>query len=38
MTESPVGELVLLRRTGSVDEYTDQFLRFACRNPDLTEM
>jgi hypothetical protein len=38
MTESPVGELVLLRRTGSVDEYTDQFLRFACRDPDLTEM
>jgi hypothetical protein len=37
MTDSPVGELMLLRRTGSVEEYTDQFLAYACRDADLTE-
>ncbi|KAG8091178.1 hypothetical protein GUJ93_ZPchr0011g28704 [Zizania palustris] len=30
------GELMLLRRTGSV-EYTDRFFAFACRDADLTE-
>jgi hypothetical protein len=37
MTDSAVGELMLLRRTGSVEDYTDQFLAFACRDADLTE-
>jgi hypothetical protein len=37
MTNSPVGELMLLRRTGSVEDYTDQFLAFACRDADLSE-
>jgi hypothetical protein len=37
MTGRTVGELMLLRRTGSVEEYTDQFLAFACRDADLTE-
>jgi hypothetical protein len=37
MTDSPVSKLMLLRRTGSVEEYTDQFLAYACRDADLTE-
>jgi hypothetical protein len=37
MTGRTVGELMLLRRTGSVEEYTDQFLAFVCRDADLTE-
>jgi hypothetical protein len=37
MTDSPVGKLMLLRRTGSVEEYTDQFLAYACRDTDLTK-
>jgi hypothetical protein len=37
MTNSPVGELMLLRRTGSVEDYTDQVLAFACRDVDLSE-
>jgi hypothetical protein len=28
---------MLLRRTGSVEDYTDQFLAFACCNADFTE-
>jgi hypothetical protein len=37
MTDSPVSEVMLLHRTGSVEDYTDQFLAFACCNADLTE-
>jgi hypothetical protein len=37
MTASPLGELVLLRRTGSVDDYTDQFLALTCRDIDLSD-
>jgi hypothetical protein len=29
MTDSPVGELMLLRRTGSIEDYTDITARFA---------
>jgi hypothetical protein len=37
ITDSPIGELMLLRRTGTVDDYTDQFLALACRDADLSE-
>ncbi|WVZ54035.1 hypothetical protein U9M48_004903 [Paspalum notatum var. saurae] len=37
MTESPLGELVSLRWTGSVDDYVDRFLSLACCNIDLSE-
>ncbi|CAO2204471.1 unnamed protein product [Urochloa humidicola] len=37
MTDSPVGEIMLLRRSGSVEDYTDKFLTLACRDADLTE-
>jgi hypothetical protein len=37
MTDSPFGELVLLRRAGSVEEYTNQFLTLACRDADLSD-
>jgi hypothetical protein len=37
LTESPLGELVLLRRVGTVQEYTDQFLALACRDADLSD-
>jgi hypothetical protein len=37
MTDSPINELMLLRRTGPVEEYTDQFLAFACCGADLTK-
>jgi hypothetical protein len=37
MTDSPLGELVLLHRTGAVDDYTDQFLALACRDVDLSD-
>jgi len=37
MTDSPVGELMLLRRTDSVEDYTDKFLSYACRDADLSE-
>ncbi|WVZ63767.1 LOW QUALITY PROTEIN: hypothetical protein U9M48_013374 [Paspalum notatum var. saurae] len=36
MTDSPLGELAVLRRTGSV-EYTDQYLSLACRDLELSE-
>jgi hypothetical protein len=37
LTESPLGELVLLRHAGTVEEYTDQFLTLACRDADLSD-
>jgi hypothetical protein len=38
MTDSPVGQIMLLRRDGSVEEYTDKFLALACHDADLTEL
>jgi hypothetical protein len=38
MTDSPVDEIMLLRRTGTVEDYTDKFLALACRDADLTEL
>jgi hypothetical protein len=37
MTDEPVGELIILRRTGTVEDYTDKFLALACRDADLLE-
>jgi predicted aspartyl protease len=37
LTESPLGELVLLCRVGTVEEYTEQFLALACRDADLSD-
>jgi hypothetical protein len=37
MMDNPLGELILLHRTGSVDDYTDQFLTLSCRNADLLD-
>jgi hypothetical protein len=37
MTDGPVGEIMLLRCIGTVEEYTDKFLALACRDADLTE-
>ena len=37
MTDSPDGEIMMLRRTTSVDDYTDKFLALACRDADQTE-
>jgi hypothetical protein len=38
MTDSPIGEIMLLRRVGSVEDYTDKFLTLAFRDADLSEM
>jgi hypothetical protein len=37
MMDNPVGELMLLRCTGSVEHYTDEFLIFAYHDADLTK-
>ncbi|XP_039827557.1 uncharacterized protein LOC120689329 [Panicum virgatum] len=37
MTDGLVGEMMLLRRDGIVDDYTDKFLALACRDAELTE-
>ena len=37
ITESPLSELALLRRTGSVEEYAKQFVSIACREVELSE-
>ena len=37
ITESPLGEMALLRCTGSVEEYSKQFVSLACRDVELSE-
>lgn len=37
LTDSPLGEIALLRRTGSVDDYCNKFLSLSCRDTSLTE-
>jgi hypothetical protein len=37
LTESPVGELALLHKEGSVDDYAKKFMALSCRDPALTE-
>uniref|UniRef100_A0A0A9GMD0 Retrotransposon gag domain-containing protein n=1 Tax=Arundo donax TaxID=35708 RepID=A0A0A9GMD0_ARUDO len=37
MTESLLGEIAMLRRSGFVQDYTNQFVSLACRDVELTE-
>jgi hypothetical protein len=37
MTDSPLGELTALRRTGTVEDYVNSFLALACRDVELSE-
>jgi hypothetical protein len=37
LTKSPIGELALLHRDGSIDEYCNKFMALSCRNPATTE-
>jgi hypothetical protein len=37
MTDTPLSELALLRRTGSVDEFCGKFMAWSCRDLSLTE-
>jgi hypothetical protein len=37
LTTSPLGELALLRRDGSVDDYTTRFMSLSCRDPRISE-
>lgn len=37
MTDSPLGELTTLWRTGTVDDYINSFLALACRDAKLSE-
>jgi hypothetical protein len=36
MTGTPLGELALLRRTGSVNEFCTKFMAISCRDHSLT--
>lgn len=37
MTETPLSELKLLQREGTIDEYCSRFMALSCRNLSLTE-
>jgi hypothetical protein len=37
LTDSPIGELALLRRQGTVDEFSKWFIALSCRDTMLTE-
>jgi hypothetical protein len=37
LTDSPVSELAMLRRTGSVDEYSKRFIALSCHDTTLSE-
>ena len=37
MTDSPLGELKLLHRTSTVEDYCDRLMALACRNHELSE-
>jgi hypothetical protein len=37
LTDSPIGELAMLRRTGTVDEFSKRFIALSRRNTSLTE-
>jgi hypothetical protein len=37
LTDSPLGALAMLRRSGSVDEFSKQFMALSCRDPSITE-
>jgi hypothetical protein len=35
--DTPLGELAMLRRSGSVDEFARRFMALSCRDPSITE-
>jgi hypothetical protein len=35
--DSPIGELALLRRQGTIDEFGKRFIALSCRDTTLTE-
>jgi hypothetical protein len=37
LTDSPLGALAMLCRSGSVDEFSKQFMALSCRAPSITE-
>jgi hypothetical protein len=37
LTDSPLGELAMLRRMGTIDEFSNQFMALSCRVPTLLE-
>jgi hypothetical protein len=37
LTDTPLDELAMLRRSGSVDEFTKRFMALSCRDPSITE-
>jgi hypothetical protein len=37
LTDTPLGELAMLRRSGSVDEFARRFMALSCRDPSITE-
>jgi hypothetical protein len=37
LTESPTGELTMLRKYGTVDEYSKKFIALSCRDLSLTQ-
>jgi hypothetical protein len=37
LTESPIGELALLRHDGSIDDYCNKFMALLCCNPAITK-
>jgi hypothetical protein len=38
LTNSPIGELAMLRHKGSLDDYSTWFMALSCRDPSLTEL
>jgi hypothetical protein len=37
LTDTPLGELAMLCRTGSMDEFAKRFMVLSCRDPSITE-
>jgi hypothetical protein len=37
LTDTPLRELAMLRRTGSVDEFANRFMALSYRDPTITE-
>jgi hypothetical protein len=37
LTDTPLGELAMLRRTGSVDEFAKRFMALSWRDPTITK-
>jgi hypothetical protein len=38
LTDSPIGELALLHREGSIDDFAKRFMALSCRDPATTEV